>query len=139
MLMVARCRTHSLGAVASVDGVQTMDQADCLFCKIVRGDIPADFVFESDDVVAFNDINPQAPLHVLVIPRRHISTINDLSADDAETVGKLFLAARQIAADAGVAENGYRVAMNCNEDGGQSVYHIHLHVLGGRRMGWPPG
>lgn len=139
MLTVARCRTRSSAAAASVDGVQTMGPADCLFCKIVRGDIPADFVFESDDVVAFNDINPQAPLHVLVIPRRHISTINDLSADDAETVGKLFLAARQIAADAGVAESGYRVAMNCNEDGGQTVYHIHLHVLGGRRMGWPPG
>ena len=116
-----------------------MTEPDCLFCKIVSGEIPVDFVFQNDRVVAFRDINPQAPTHVLIIPRRHIATINDLTPEDAADVGQLFLAARQIAVDEGIADSGYRVVMNCNDDGGQSVYHVHLHLLGGRRMGWPPG
>ena len=116
-----------------------MSEPDCLFCKIAAGEIPADIVFESDDVLAFRDINPQAPTHVLVIPKRHISTINDLTEDDREIVGSLFLAAQEIAANEGIAEVGYRAVMNCNEGAGQSVFHIHLHVLGGRNLSWPPG
>ncbi len=112
---------------------------DCLFCKMVAGDITPDTVFEDDDVLAFRDINPQAPTHVLVVPKRHISTINDLSPDDAALVGKLYLAAQQVAAQDGIAEEGYRTVMNCNVGAGQSVFHIHLHVLGGRPMHWPPG
>ena len=116
-----------------------MSEQDCLFCKIVAGEIPADIVFESDAALAFRDINPQAPTHVLVIPRRHISTINDLDDDDRSLVGDLYLAAKAIAAAEGIAESGYRAVMNCNEGAGQSVFHIHLHVLGGRGLAWPPG
>jgi histidine triad (HIT) family protein len=112
---------------------------DCLFCKMVAGEIQPDVVFEDDDVFAFRDVNPQAPLHVLVIPKTHIATTNDLNAENAGLVGKMVLAARQIAMDEGVADPGYRMVMNCNSDAGQSVYHIHLHVLGGRPMHWPPG
>ena len=111
---------------------------DCLFCKIVAGEIPADIVFESDNALAFRDINPQAPTHVLVIPRKHIATINDISDDDQALVGSLYTAAREIAAADGIADDGYRTVMNCNESAGQSVFHIHLHVLGGKPMGWPP-
>ena len=110
-----------------------------LFLKIIQREIPADIVHETDDVLAFRDINPQAPLHVMIVPKEHIRTINDLEPRHAEIVGKLFLAARQIAAEEGVAEDGYRVVMNCNAGAGQSVFHIHLHLLGGRPMGWPPG
>jgi histidine triad (HIT) family protein len=106
---------------------------------MVSGEIAPDIVFENEDVLAFRDVNPQAPLHVLVIPKTHIATVNDLTAKDADLVGKLYLAAQQIAADEGVAEPGYRMVMNCNPEAGQSVYHIHLHVLGGRPMSWPPG
>ena len=112
---------------------------DCVFCRIVEGEIPAEVVYEDDQVLAFRDLNPQAPLHVLVIPRRHISTINDLESGDAELVGRLYLAAKKIAGDAGFATRGYRTVMNCNSEAGQSVYHIHLHVLAGRAMQWPPG
>jgi histidine triad (HIT) family protein len=112
---------------------------DCLFCKIIAGEIPADIIYESDTAVAFRDINPQAPTHVLVIPRQHIATINDIEPDDAAIVGGLFTAAKEIAAAEGIAEDGYRTVMNCNEGAGQSVFHIHLHVLGGRPFGWPPG
>jgi len=113
--------------------------SDCIFCKIAEGEIPAQMVFENEHVLAFRDVNPQAPTHVLVIPRRHISTLNDLQSSDAVLVGEMMLAATQIAAKENLAENGYRVVMNCNHDGGQSVYHIHLHLLGGRYMKWPPG
>jgi histidine triad (HIT) family protein len=112
---------------------------DCLFCKILAGEIPADIVYESESAIAFRDINPQAPTHVLVIPRKHIATINDLDEADCSLVGDLYLAAQQIAAQEGVAESGYRAVMNCNEGAGQSVFHIHLHVLGGRALTWPPG
>ena len=116
-----------------------MTDNDCLFCKIAAGEIPADIVHETDDVLAFRDINPRAPTHVLVIPRRHIATINDLTPDDREIVGELYLAAAKIAAEEGHAEDGYRVVMNCNAAAGQTVFHIHLHLLGGRILGWPPG
>jgi histidine triad (HIT) family protein len=113
--------------------------SDCLFCKIVNGDIPAELIYEDDDVAAFNDINPQAPHHFLCIPKKHISTTNDLEGTDAETIGKLVLAAAKIAKQRGVAEDGYRLVMNCNGHGGQTVFHIHMHVLAGRHMTWPPG
>lgn len=116
-----------------------MSSPDCLFCKIVSGDIPADIVYQSDEVVAFRDINPQAPTHVLIIPRKHIATINDLESGDEVTVGNLFLAAKEIAKQEVIAEPGYRVAMNCNEAAGQTVFHLHLHLVGGRQLGWPPG
>ena len=112
---------------------------DCLFCKIAGGEIPADIVFESDSALAFRDINPKAPTHVLISPRRHVSTINDMEPDDESLVGSLFTAARKIAADEGLADDGYRVVMNCNEAAGQTVFHIHLHLLGGRTLKWPPG
>lgn len=113
--------------------------SDCLFCKILDGDIPADVVFENEDVLAFNDVNPQAPVHVLIIPRKHISTVNDMSAGDEIIMGKLFSAAKVIAAERGIADDGYRVVVNCNEKAGQTVFHIHMHLLGGRNMTWPPG
>ena len=110
-----------------------------LFLKIIARDIPAQVVYETEDVLAFRDINPQAPLHVLIVPKRRIRTINDIEPGDEELVGKLFSAARNIAKAAGVDKAGYRVVMNCNEAAGQTVFHIHLHLLGGRRMTWPPG
>ena len=116
-----------------------MREPDCLFCRIAAGEIEADIIFENDQVVAFRDINPQAPTHVLVIPRTHVATINDLSADHRESVGEMFLAAAKIAEAEGFSKEGYRVTMNCNAAAGQTVFHIHLHLLGGREFGWPPG
>jgi histidine triad (HIT) family protein len=113
--------------------------SDCLFCKMVSGQIKPNTVLETDDVLAFRDIHPQAPTHVLVVPKRHVATINDLQAADAELVGKLYLAAREVARKDGIAAAGFRTVMNCNADAGQTVFHLHLHVLGGRRMNWPPG
>ena len=112
---------------------------DCLFCKMVSGEIEPDVVFEDDDVLAFNDIQPQAPTHILVIPKRHIATLNDAGASDTALLGKLSTVAAGLAAQHGFADDGYRVVMNCNRDGGQAVYHIHLHLLGGRQLQWPPG
>jgi len=106
---------------------------------MVSGEIAPDKVFENDKVLAFRDINPQAPTHVLVIPKQHIATINDLDASHRDLVGELYLAAKEIARAEGIDERGYRTVMNCNEESGQSVFHIHLHVLGGRGMTWPPG
>jgi histidine triad (HIT) family protein len=111
--------------------------SDCLFCKIIKGEIPANKIFEDEDVFAFHDIDAQAPHHFLVIPKEHISTIND--AKDPTLIGKLTLTASKIAKDLDFADDGYRVVMNCNENGGQTVYHIHLHCLGGRALTWPPG
>jgi histidine triad (HIT) family protein len=116
-----------------------MKSADCLFCKIVAGDIPAEIIYESESAIGFRDVNPQAPTHVLIIPREHIATINDLNAGHETIVGNLYTAAKTIAADEGLADDGYRVVMNCNEAAGQTVLHIHLHLLGGRSLGWPPG
>jgi histidine triad (HIT) family protein len=113
--------------------------ADCLFCKIIEGKISGTIVYQDDRVVAFKDINAQAPMHVLVVPRRHIATLNDLSSEDDGLVGELVRRAAAIAAENGHAERGYRTVFNCNADAGQTVFHIHLHVLGGRRLGWPPG
>ncbi|HEY6543688.1 MAG TPA: histidine triad nucleotide-binding protein [Dokdonella sp.] len=110
-----------------------------LFAKIIRREIPADIVHEDDEVLAFRDINPQAPVHVLFIPKRPIATLNDLGEVDAALVGKLVLAASRWAKQQGFAEDGYRVVMNCNRDGGQTVFHIHLHLLAGRALQWPPG
>lgn len=114
-------------------------ESDCLFCKMLAGEVPADIVYESDTAFAFRDINPQAPTHVLIIPRQHIATINAIEDGDQEIVGSLFSAAREIAANEGFAEDGYRVVMNCNEAAGQTVFHLHLHLLGGRELEWPPG
>ena len=110
---------------------------NCLFCKIIKGEIPCDKVFENDDVLAFKDINPQAPQHILVIPKTHIASIN--VTDDELLMGKLIIVAKNIASDLGFSENGYRLNINCGQDGGQEVGHIHLHLLGGRQMTWPPG
>jgi histidine triad (HIT) family protein len=112
---------------------------DCIFCKIAAGKIPADIVYQNDNVVVFKDLSPQAPVHLLAIPRQHISTINDLKASDANSMGQLFLAAKEVASDAGLGESGYRTVMNCGEGAGQSVFHVHLHILGGRALTWPPG
>lgn len=112
---------------------------DCLFCKMVAREIEPDVVYEDDDVLAFRDINPQAPVHILIIPKRHISTLNDLQPADAELIGKLSLAAARIARQEGIAEDGYRTLINTNREGGQVVFHIHMHLMGGRSMGWPPG
>ncbi|RUO60224.1 histidine triad nucleotide-binding protein [Pseudidiomarina insulisalsae] len=109
-----------------------------IFDKIIEREIDADIVYEDDKVLAFKDINPQAPVHLLIIPKKRIATINDIDEDDRELVGHLFVAARKIAVQHGFAKDGYRTVMNCNENGGQSVYHIHLHVLAGQVLGWPP-
>ncbi len=114
-----------------------MTVQDCLFCKIAAGKIPADVVRTSDRFLAFRDINPQAPTHVLAIPVRHIASLND--AANADDVGALLLFARDVARDAGLSDGGYRVVINTNADGGQTVFHLHAHVLGGRALGWPPG
>jgi histidine triad (HIT) family protein len=116
-----------------------MSAQDCLFCRIVDGGLPADIVYENDSLIAFRDINPKAPTHILLIPRRHVATMNDLQDGDESLVGDLFITAARIAADEGLADDGYRVVMNCNEAAGQSVFHIHLHLMGGRTMTWPPG
>ncbi len=113
--------------------------SETIFSKIIRREIPAEIVYEDDDILAFRDINGQAPTHVLFIPKRPIATLNDLGDDDANLVGRLVLAATRYAKAQGFAEDGYRCVINCNRDGGQSVYHIHLHVLAGRQLSWPPG
>jgi histidine triad (HIT) family protein len=113
--------------------------SDCLFCKLVAGQIPATIVYQNDHVVAFKDITPQAPTHVLVVPRRHIASLNDLAADDDALVGEMVRSAAAIAKDNGHAAGGYRTVFNCNADAGQTVFHLHLHLLGGRKMTWPPG
>ena len=110
-----------------------------LFEKIVAREIPADIVWENDELLAFRDIEPQAPVHILIIPKRKIRTLNDLEPDDAGLVGRMVLAAAEIAKSEGIADDGYRLNLNCNAAGGQSVWHIHLHLLGGRQMKWPPG
>jgi histidine triad (HIT) family protein len=112
---------------------------NCLFCRIVAGEIPASTVYEDADLLAFKDINPQAPLHVLIVPKRHVATLNDLVVDDDRVLGAMVRRAAAIAEDEGYSGSGYRVVLNCNAHAGQTVFHVHLHVLGGRAMGWPPG
>ncbi len=111
----------------------------CLFCKIAAGDIPATIVFEDPEIIAFRDINPQAPIHLLVIPKRHIATIDDADTKDEQLLGRMLLTAKKLAKSEGLSEAGYRLVFNVNAGGGQVIYHIHLHILGGRQMMWPPG
>ncbi|MHB8623582.1 MAG: histidine triad nucleotide-binding protein [Sulfuricaulis sp.] len=113
--------------------------AECLFCKMVSGQIKPNTVYEDDNVLAFQDINPQAPVHILVIPKKHIATLNDLDQETAGVINNILMKAVQIAKQLEIAESGYRVVMNCNANAGQSVFHLHLHLLGGRIMRWPPG
>ena len=110
-----------------------------IFSKIINKEIHADILFENDEILAFRDISPQAPVHFLVIPKKEIRTINDINEEDKSLIGELFIVAKEIAKKEGISEKGYRTIFNCNEYGGQTVYHIHLHVLGGRRLEWPPG
>ncbi|NIP59036.1 MAG: HIT domain-containing protein [Gemmatimonadetes bacterium] len=116
-----------------------MAHDECIFCQIAEGEISADVIHEDEHVVAFRDINPQAPTHVLIIPREHVASVDDLEEDHAELVGRLFLAAGAIARDEGLDDGGYRLVVNTGAGAGQSVFHIHLHLLGGRAMKWPPG
>ena len=110
-----------------------------LFLKIVAREIAAEIVYETENILAFRDVNPQSPVHILIIPKRKIRTINDIGLEDTSLIGELYVAAASIAESEGIAEEGYRVVLNCNKAAGQSVFHIHLHLLGGRRMSWPPG
>ena len=112
---------------------------DCIFCKIAAGEVPATKLYDDGEVLAFRDINPEAPVHLLIIPRRHIATLSDLTEADAALIGRLYLAAKQVATELGVAESGYRTVINCNRDAGQIVFHVHMHLLAGRELGWPPG
>lgn len=112
---------------------------DCVFCKIIKGEIPSEKVYEDSKVVVFKDINPEAPFHVLIVPKRHISSINELTEKDEELIGHVYTVAAKLAKQAGIAENGYRIVSNCGKDGGQTVEHIHFHFLGGRIFAWPPG
>jgi len=113
--------------------------SDCIFCRIVKGDIPSDIVYRDDEVVAFRDINPQAPVHILIVPVEHIAEVNALEEGHAALIGKMVLVAKQIAAQENIADSGYRLVLNQGRDAGQSVDHVHLHLLGGRAMSWPPG
>jgi histidine triad (HIT) family protein len=111
----------------------------CLFCRIAAGDVPSKKVYEDDRLVAFEDLHPQAPMHVLVIPRVHIATLNDLSADHDELIGEMIRRGARLAAERGYGPGGFRTVFNCNSQAGQTVFHVHLHVLAGRTLGWPPG
>ncbi len=130
---------HSAAGNCSIDYRKGTLMTDTIFSKIVRREIPADIVYEDDEVLAFRDLNPQAPVHLLFIPKRPLATLDDAAAGDAELLGKLLLAAAAYAKREGFAGQGYRTVINCNEDGGQTVYHLHVHLLAGRRMHWPPG
>ena len=113
--------------------------SNCLFCKIVSGEISTDFVYKDENLIAFRDINPQAPTHILIIPREHIETLNDIDQSHGELLGAMQLTASYLAKEEGIYEKGFRTVFNCNRAAGQTVFHIHLHLLGGRSMGWPPG
>ncbi|MBF0591828.1 MAG: histidine triad nucleotide-binding protein [Nitrospirae bacterium] len=112
---------------------------DCIFCKVANKEIKATIVYEDDQVVAFDDLNPQGPMHVLIIPRKHIPTILEITSEDTALVGHMFEVANRIAKERGFAQRGFRMVINCNAEAGQSVYHIHMHAIGGRAMHWPPG
>lgn len=130
LLIAARYHMH-------LKGEKRFNMTNCLFCKMVAGEIKPDVVYEDDIVLAFRDINPQAPVHILIIPKIHIATLNDL--DNTLLAGQLLQTAVKLAKQEGLSEDGYRTAFNCNKKGGQEVYHLHLHLLGGRQMTWPPG
>ncbi len=112
---------------------------DCIFCKIIKGDIPAKIVFKDDKVVAFEEINPQAPVHILVVPTKHIPTLLDIKAEDEKLMGYMYTVINHIAKEKFIDESGFRLVTNCKRDAGQEVFHIHIHMLGGRKFGWPPG
>ncbi|MEX2528432.1 MAG: histidine triad nucleotide-binding protein [Gemmatimonadota bacterium] len=116
-----------------------MGVENCVFCRIVAGEIPAEVVHRDEEVLAFQDLSPQAPVHILIIPRRHVPSLAELDDDDGDLAGRLLLVARQVARDQGVEANGFRLVANTGADGGQSVDHLHFHLLGGRSLGWPPG
>ena len=140
MLMVARYHMHFLEEGKWSDHMKEVgENNDCLFCRIVEKKVPADIVYESDDVIAFRDIEPKAPIHCLIIPKKHISTINDIDGSNSNIIGLMYEAVAQLARSFNVDKEGYRVVMNCNSVGGQTVYHIHLHFLAGRQLSWPPG
>jgi histidine triad (HIT) family protein len=124
-----------INSLTALDGLMT----DCLFCRIISGEIPANIIHQDEHILAFDDINPQAPIHKIIIPKLHIATLNDLTTDNAVIVGKIILAAKDIAKNLNISDQGFRVVMNCLSYGGQTVYHIHTHLLGGRQMIWPPG
>lgn len=113
--------------------------SDCIFCKIIKGEIPSKKVYEDKDIFAFEDINPQAPVHVLIVPKKHIEKSLDVTGQDKELIGSIFMVANKLAKEKGIAESGFRLVVNCNRDSGQDVFHIHFHLLGGRKMKWPPG
>lgn len=113
--------------------------SDCIFCRIAAGEVPSKIVWQDEEIVAFHDVDPRAPVHVLIIPRKHIASVNELDDADAPTIGRMHVKARDFARELGVSETGYRLVMNTGPEAGQSVWHIHLHLLGGRRMTWPPG
>ena len=114
--------------------------SDCIFCKIASGEIPSQKIFEDDTVIAFKDLNPKAPVHVLIVPKKHVASVADFTADDKELAAHIFVdVAPKLAADLGIAEGGFRLVINTGDDGGQTVHHLHVHLLGGRKMTWPPG
>lgn len=112
---------------------------DCIFCKIIKGEIPCNLVFEDDKVICFKDINPEAPVHVLIVPKKHIESLNSLTDEDTAIISHIYKVAKDVVKDLNVDNTGYRIVTNCGEDGGQSVNHVHFHVLGGRKLQWPPG
>jgi len=116
-----------------------MHKSDCVFCKIIRKEIPARIVFENNRILAFEDAKPQAPVHILIIPKYHIEKTSDLTEDNIQLIGELVLAAKTLADQKGIHESGYRIILNCNKDAGQEVFHLHLHLMGGRKFTWPPG
>ena len=113
--------------------------SDCIFCKIANKEIPAEIIYEDEDLLAFKDINPVAPTHILLIPKKHVSTLLDLTDEDSEIIGRIVLLSKKLAIELGLEEKGFRLVSNCKENGGQTVYHIHFHLLGGRAFTWPPG
>jgi histidine triad (HIT) family protein len=112
---------------------------ECIFCQIAKGTATANIVYQDEEIIVFDDISPKAPQHKLIVPRKHIATLNDLKSEDEGLIGRMILVAQKIAKDSGIAQSGYRLSVNCNKDGGQLVYHLHLHLLGGRSLHWPPG
>ncbi|NLW41391.1 MAG: histidine triad nucleotide-binding protein [Tissierellia bacterium] len=113
--------------------------SDCIFCKIINRELPSEIVYEDDEILAFKDVNPQSPVHILVIPKEHIESLNHINSSHSNLIGNIFVTIRNIAEELGIDKEGYRVVNNCGENGGQTVSHIHFHILGGRKFSWPPG